>query len=48
MGNPMVIKVVKRFPDGGGTQPYYSVKYPDGTYMGRFGDVNALRIALME
>jgi hypothetical protein len=48
MGNPMVIKVVKRYPDGGGTQPYYSVKYPDGTYMGRFNDVNALRVALME
>ena len=46
-GNPMAIKIVKRFPDSGGTQPYYTVKYPDGTYMGRFNDVNGLRAALM-
>jgi hypothetical protein len=49
MGNPMTVEVVKRYSEGegGGTQAYYTVKYPGGKYVGRYTDVNALRADIM-
>jgi hypothetical protein len=49
MGNPMVVEVVKRHSEGegGGSLPYYTVKYPGGKYVGRFNDINALRADMM-
>lgn len=49
MGNGMVVKVVKRHPfgEGGGAKPYYSIKYPDGSYKGKVYNVNKLRVDIM-
>lgn len=47
-GNPVEVDLVKRHPGGGGNAPYYSIKFPDGQYIGKFGSTDALKQAVME
>jgi hypothetical protein len=48
IGNPIEVDLVKRHPGGGGNAAYYSIKFPDGQYIGKFGSTDALKQAVME